>query len=419
MRLKFKKVTVVGSKVSAEGAVRLLKRIGAKIKLTTLSDLEKSPPEFLKLVDEYECKTHSEEFIKGQDLIVTSPGVPKSSPVFKWAKKYNVRVISEIELAYNFCDSFIIGVTGTNGKTTTTYLLEKVLRKFGFKAVSCGNIGRSFSSVVIDEKPQIICLELSSFQLENIINFRPNIGVILNITPDHLDRYKSFKEYVKAKFNIFKNQKKTDFSLLNFDYEFLIKKSKSLKSRVIFFKASDKINEDFVAILSICFILGIDEKKALDYLKTLKLPPHRTEFVKRIQGIDFYNDSKATNIHSTLFSLKNLRRKVILLAGGEDKNQDFNILKDNEIFKEYVKKIVVFGKAKSKLKDCLKGFKDIFCAQDLKEAVLVAFEIAKKNKINCVLLSPMCASFDSFKNFEERGDFFKKIVKDLECKKKF
>ncbi len=414
MKLKFKNVTVVGSKISAKGAVKLLKKIEAKIKLTTLSTLNKEDFDILNLVEEYESGIHTKRFIKDQDLIVVSPGVSKNSPVFRWAQEENIPVISEIELAYNFCDSFIIGITGTNGKTTTTYFLEKVLKKFKISALSCGNIGLAFSSVVSSgKKVQVICLELSSFQLENIINFRPRIGVILNITPDHLNRYKDFESYVGAKFNLFKNQKESDFSLLNFNCSLSRRKARSLNSRVIFFKDSPKINENISAILAILNILGIDEKKALSYLREFSPPPHRLEFVANIKGVDFYNDSKATNINSTLFSLKNLKRRTILIAGGRDKGQDFTVLKENEVFKKYVEKVVLTGECAFKVKEALQGIKDLYLTQNLEEAVKLAFRLAENSKIDCILLSPMCASFDSFKNFEERGVFFKKTIKAL------
>lgn len=403
-----KRVTVVGFGESAKGAIKLLKNIGVKVKVSSLSSPLKGEESILEGVEDAEFGKHTPQFVKGQDLIVTSPGVKPSSSVLRWAYKFGVEVIDEIELAYRFCKSKIIAITGTNGKSTTTYLLYNVLKDNGFAVYMAGNIGVSLSSIVLGlNSSDWICVEVSSFQLKRIKKFRPFIGIMLKLTEDHLDWHSTLKDYISSKWNIFKNQKQTDFSLINIDNISFLKKNTIPKAKIIFFKEDPIYNENINAVVCCSHILGIEENKVLDSVERIKSLPHRIEFVGVFGNKEVYNDSKATNISSTIFALKSLRKDVILICGGRGKNQNFSILRCNPYFLKFVKKVIVMGESSSDIRNSVQDIKKTIVVSNLEEAVYEALNLKSPET---VLFSPMCASFDMFSNYQERGEKFKYVL---------
>jgi len=374
---------------------------------------------------------------------VLSPGVPSDIPILKQAKKMNIPVIGEIELAYSFLKKPIIAVTGTNGKTTTTALIGKMLKDNGYKAAVAGNIGYPLISVN-DSKLDYIVAEISSYQLETIKEFKPWISVILNITEDHLTRHKTMKEYVKAKAVIFKNQGKKDHLIFNADDKRVVKISRHakcnkiafsrvtypkggafIKDKIIYFKnkkicAVDDIRikgehniENSLAAVSAAMLCNVPPASIRKTLIKFKGVEHRIEYVKKTGGVSFYNDSKGTNPDSTIVAIRTIypAHDIVLILGGRDKMTDLTQM-CKEV-KEHVKEVVLLGEAKSRFMKNLKkyGYKRIHEAGNFADAVRRSYKLAVPG--DAVLLSPACASFDMFKNFEERGKVFKKIVANI------
>ncbi|MFN4227233.1 MAG: UDP-N-acetylmuramoyl-L-alanine--D-glutamate ligase [Candidatus Ratteibacteria bacterium] len=395
-----------------------------------------------------EIGRHSPEFFKDVEFIVISPGVDERLDFIVCLKKKNIPIISEIELAYNFSKSKkIIAITGTNGKTTTTTLLGNIFKKANYPSVVCGNIGNTFIGEIknISEETWII-LEVSSFQLEKIVNFRPYISCLLNIDYDHFDRYADMKEYIQAKKRIFENQTIDDYSVLNFDDYYTKKIIKEIKSKKNFFSFSrifkgvyyenesiylkmDSKNlkilktenlkiqgkgniANIMACCLISFISGIDFETMKIAIENFNGLPHRMEKVAVIDNITFINDSKSTNPHSVKNSILSLNGKnnIILILGGKDKGFPYYQL--TKYLKSKVKFIILLGEAKERIKKELKSSNiPMEYVQNLKEAVILSKKIGKKG--DYVLFSPGCSSFDMFKNYQERGDVFKKEVLSL------
>jgi len=442
--------TVVGLGVSGFGAALLLSKKGWKVRVT---EENKSPEvkERARILAQKdpriacEIGRHTRSYTEGSSLVVTSPGATDSSKPLAWARELNIPIIDEIELGYRFCPARIIAVTGTNGKSTTVTLIGEILRNGGYKTVVCGNIGQSFCEKVANISAEdLIVLEVSSFQLERTDTFRPYVSLFLNITQNHLDRHKKFNKYLKAKLKIFKNQKKSDWAILNYEDKNLKGLHKYIKPRILYFSSSSTLNgahlkegaiwvdgnteskkllslkelplkeehnlENYMAALLVARIFEVDPKIMKDTIKNFKGLVHRCEYVTQLGGVRFINDSKATTVDAAMHAIRSLERDVILIAGGKDKDSDFTVLRN--LVEERVKAIVLIGEAKKKIRTQLLGTAPIYEAKDLDGAVLQSFNLAKKN--NTVLLSPMCASFDMFKNFEERGDFFKKAVNALQ-----
>ena len=391
----------------------------------------------------FELGGHTEKALNGTDLIVLSPGVPSDIPILKQAKKMNIPVIGEIELAYSFLKKPIIAVTGTNGKTTTTALIGKMLKDNGYKAAVAGNIGYPLISVN-DSKLDYIVAEISSYQLETIKEFKPWISVILNITEDHLTRHKTMKEYVKAKAVIFKNQGKKDHLIFNADDKRVVKISRHakcnkiafsrvtypkggafIKDKIIYFKnkkicAVDDIRikgehniENSLAAVSAAMLCNVPPASIRKTLIKFKGVEHRIEYVKKTGGVSFYNDSKGTNPDSTIVAIRTLypSHNIVLILGGRDKMTDLTQM-CNEV-KEHVKDVVLVGESKARFRKNLKkcGYKRIHEATDFADAVKRSYKLSGPG--DAVLLSPACASFDMFSNFEERGKVFKKIVANI------
>ncbi len=415
---KDKKVTVVGLSRSGMAASILLKSIGSRVKVTDSGNTAELKNNATLLKDkgvkDIELGAHSEDFIRGSDLVVVSPGVNNKSPAIIWAENFKIPIISEIELGFMLCPAKIIATTGTNGKTTVTTLIGKIIEASGRRAFVCGNIGRPFCAELKNiTEEDLISLEVSSFQLERIKTFKPYISVILNFTPDHLDRYQSVSDYLEAKKRIFMNQTKDDYVILNGHDNTLRKLEKEILANVRYFKDSPEFNPNQSAVIEVARVLGINRdvyKRVFDGFKGIE---HRLEIVRDIDGIEFINDSKATNVDSAFWALRNINKPIILIAGGRDKGIDYSLIAD--AVKNKVRLIILIGEAREKIRLALGGLVPCVDADSLETAVRQAYSKAASG--DCVLLSPMCASFDMFKNYEERGDVFKKIVKGLSPKK--
>ena len=428
MDLKNKEVVVVGLGASGVAALRLLKRQGAKARATEVSakDSVACLAEGLRREGFFiETGRHTEAFLKGASLIVTSPGVADSSFVIRWAGKNNVKVIDEIELAYNFCKPPIVAITGTNGKTTTTSLIGHILLKGGINNIVCGNIGKAFSGEISKLKKSSVCvLEASSFQLSRIDRFRPKVAVFLNATQNHLDRHADFKEYFNAKMRIFQNQTKSDYAVLNSEDKNIVKATKNIRAKKIFFSPDNEnalFNpgdlqikgrhnvENALAAAWAAYALGVKPRAIVDAVKTFRGLEHRCEYVRKVEGVNFINDSKSTTVDSAIKALACCSGAVILIAGGRDKNSDFSVLRKH--LKNKVKAVVLIGEAREKIRGSVGDIVKTKKADSLEEAVINARNMAKSGE--SVLLSPMCASFDMFDDYKHRGRVFKKIVKGL------
>ncbi|OGC84807.1 MAG: UDP-N-acetylmuramoylalanine--D-glutamate ligase [candidate division Zixibacteria bacterium RBG_19FT_COMBO_42_43] len=427
---------------------KTLKELGAKVFVSDLKDekiLKSETNELKKLKIDFETGEHSPKLLQEKDYLVLSPGVPGDIPIVKEAEFLGLPVFSEIEVAYWLCPAEIVAITGSNGKTTTTTLMREILKKAGRKTWVAGNIGVAFSGVLSQITSEgIVVLEVSSFQLEKIQEFKPRISAILNLSPDHLDRYPNVDSYIQAKFRIFENQDKSDFAVLNYDDLLLRKKAAEIKAPVLFFSTSTGLEEgayikdkNLIVKLGgkekriidinqigikgphnlsnaactslIATILGVKPETIAEVLKEFKGVEHRLEPVAEINGIKFINDSKATNVDSVWYALQSVANPIILIAGGKDKGGDFSKLAS--LVKDKVKLLILIGQAKEKIKSVLGSLTETVEAQDLAEAVQTAYKKAQAG--DAVLLSPACASFDMFLNFEERGKVFKQEVAKL------
>ncbi len=448
--IKGKKVSVIGAARSGLAVAKLLKRLNADVFISDVKKIEEikyvkfTTNELDLLGIKYEFGGHSDR-VFDCDFIVISPGVPSSADIVVKAKNMGIKVLSEIEVASWFCKAPIVAVTGTNGKTTTTSLIGFILKNAGFKTIVAGNIGAPFSDFVLDvDEESVVVLEVSSFQLDHIETFKPKVAVLLNITPDHLDRYASFGDYILSKFRIFKNQKENDFAVYNYDDEIvqpyveslnLIKMPFSVVERLpvgafiddgyIVLKFENK--EERIAKMGEIKIRGIHNvynslaaalaARAMEVkdeiiresLKAFEGVAHRLEFVREINGVKFINDSKATNVNSLWYALESFDEPIILIAGGRDKGNDYSKVYD--LVKKKVKLIVAIGESKEKIYNEFKTLTNVVKVNSMEEAVKISFENAIPGDV--VLLSPACASFDMFDDYEHRGEVFKKLVNDL------
>lgn len=413
---KGKKIVVVGLGRSGIAAARLLKAKGAHVGVTEEAQGSGRDAAALALrakgVD-VELGGHSRRFMEGSDMLVVSPGVhPQASPCL-WAQESGIEMISEIELAFLCCPAIIIAVTGTNGKTTTTTLISEVLKAAGKKAYCLGNIGTPFSQDVLSMKSdEYVSLEVSSFQLEKIKAFHPKVAVILNVTPDHMDRYASMDEYYQAKKRICENQDTRDCLIINGKDAYLEKMAEGVKPRVVFFDRlgfKTEFNQNQLAVLAVAKVLGIKEEVVLSVFNIFKGVEHRMEYAGELDGVEFINDSKATNIDSTVWALNNIKKPAVLIAGGREKGSNFSSLKG--LIRQKVKFVVLIGEAAEKIYEAWKEVLPCHKTGSLKEAVALAYQNAQTG--DCVLLSPMCKSFDMFTDYEHRGRVFKEAVDHL------
>lgn len=410
---KGKNITIVGLARSGVACANLLHSLGACVRVTDINDNNQTRlfSDMLSSGDiQVELGLHSEDFIRQAELVIVSPGVPANAQPIIWAKEFAKPVISEIELASSLCPAEIIAVTGSNGKTTVTTLIGKILADSGKKVFVCGNIGNPFCAEVANlKKGDFVVLEVSSFQLETIKKFKPKVAVILNLTPNHLDRYNNIQEYLDAKKRIFMNQDKNDFLVLNADDPVLKAVASESKSKVVFFSREGMLNPNQNAVMAIGKILKIKLEIMLNVFQNFKGIEHRMEEVAEINGVKFINDSKATTADSAIWAISIISSPIILIAGGRHKGINYRVILD--IAKNKVKQAFLIGEAKDIIAADLNGGFPIEKLGSLKEAIVKAYEQAKPG--DYVLFSPMCSSFDMFKDYEQRGQAFKKIVLDL------
>ena len=442
-------IAILGSGESGKGAAILARKAGYQV---FVSDLKKIPKQtkslFKKLSIDYEENHHSIDKIIKAEKIIKSPGIDQKSDLIVEIKKSRNDIISEIEFGFSQTDSKIIGVTGSNGKTTTATMIYHILKKSGFNVALAGNIGRSFSGSIADQNHQIYVLEISSFQLDNILNFSPDISVITSITPDHLDRYNyDFDEYIKSKLNITLNQSINQFLIFNSDDKVLRKAVKryaqnatqfpygfnppkrnlvtTVKKKSIIVKEKKNINMydtlnfslkgrhnllNAMAAVSVARLLKVSNKCIRDSLISFSNVEHRLEEVLKIQNITYINDSKATNVNATYYALESMEGQTVWIVGGIDKGN--NYIELLPLVREKVKSIICIGLDNEKIIESFSPVVDVLVeTQSMSEAVKIAHKLA--NKKDYVLLSPACASFDLFKNFEDRGNQFKQAVRNL------
>jgi UDP-N-acetylmuramoylalanine--D-glutamate ligase len=443
-----KKLIILGGGESGVGAAILAKQKGYEVLVSDSGSLKEVYRNELDAADiEWEEGKHSEEKILAADEIMKSPGIPEKNEMVKKIRRKGIPVISEIELAYRFKgDSKIVAITGSNGKTTTTSLIWHILKTGGLDAALVGNIGESFAKqVAVDPKP-VYVVEVSSFQLDDIVDFRADIAVLTNITEDHLDRYDyRFEKYIESKFRIIKNQKAGDYFIYNLDDEVTMKYidqfnihsnpltiSMANEKSAAFIRDGNmyvRAGEDFMTMSVFDFTLKgkhnqyntmagcltgttmeIRKEKIREAVQTFQNLEHRMEYVATIRGVEFINDSKATNLNSTWFALENMDKPTVLILGGVDKGNDYSLLMD--MVKEKVKAIICLGKDNKKIHEAFEEVVPVMIdTTSAQEAVVAAFSYSEKGDV--VLLSPGCASFDLFKNYEDRGTQFKSAVIDL------
>jgi UDP-N-acetylmuramoylalanine--D-glutamate ligase len=439
-----KKVGIIGAARSGVAIAKLMKKAGA-IPFVSDKALSDNLKNFLIELDnekiQYECGKHTEKLLDS-DLVVISPGVPSNAPIITQLLKLGKKVVSEIEAAYYFNKAKLIGVTGSNGKTTTTSLLYEMFRLNGKKSFLAGNVGDAFSNYVLDTDEEYYgVLELSSFQLDHIETFKPFVSLILNITPDHLDRYDSFEDYINSKARIFMNQTENDFLIYNYDDKItskIVERAHSRKLKIsiqskvvegafiennsikinfdgneiklidvdeIFIRGKHNLYNSLAASMA-GYISGLTKEEIIKALKNFKGVEHRLEFVRELKGVKFYNDSKATNVDSVWYALDSFTSPIILIAGGKDKGNDYTSI--IPLVKEKVKNAILIGECADKFGKALDGITNVSFAQTMEEAVKMAYNISKEGDV--VLLSPACASFDMFNNYEHRGLVFKNSV---------
>ena len=446
---KNKRMVILGGGESGVGAAILAHQKGYDVFLSDGALLKEAyKNELIKNNIDFEEGGHNEEKILNAHEIVKSPGIPEKNEMLKKIRAKGIQVISEIELAYRYVgEGKIVAITGSNGKTTTTSLLYHMCKVAELDCALVGNIGYSFARQIAEDPKPLYVTEISSFQLDDIKTFRPDIAILLNITEDHLDRYDyKFDNYINSKFRIIENQTAKDYFIYNLDDEVITKKLETLTlhSNPLPFSMKQevkkgahirgdqmmlRIQEERVTMSIYDFALkgihnqhntmaaglagvsvGIRKEKIRDVVNTFESLEHRLDYVATVRGVDFINDSKATNVNSTWYALESLNPPIILILGGVDKGNDYSLIED--LVREKVKAIVCMGLDNKKI---LAFFKNIVTniveTKSAEEAVQAAFALSSKG--NTVLLSPACSSFDLFKNFEERGRKFKEAVKAL------
>jgi UDP-N-acetylmuramoylalanine--D-glutamate ligase len=438
-----KRVTVVGMARSGIAAAKALHALGARVTITD----RKPPAQLAEQISRMgtsgivvEAGGHPERLFLETDLVVLSPGVPKITQIVA-AQQRGVKIISELELGWLLSDSPFVGITGTNGKSTVTTLVGLMLRRAGKRTLVAGNIGNALT-----EAPELlrnqdwIVAEISSFQLEDIDTFRPRIAAVLNVTQDHLDRYANLAEYGRAKERIFRNQQQDDVLVLNFDDPVVRDMAGRARCRVVPFSLSERSGfgayveegmlmagggaicsvdeihikglhnrENALAAAAAALAAGADRASIAAVLREFPGLEHRLEFVLEKDGVAYINDSKGTNVGAVVKSVEGFERPVILIAGGLDKGSDFSPLFD--LFRRKVKLLILIGKAAPSMERALGEATETVCAATLDEAVRIAHD--RSSRGDAVLLSPACASFDMFRDFEDRGRQFKEAVRRL------
>lgn len=444
-----KHIVILGGGESGVGAALLAKQQGYTVFLSDGGILkDKYKQELISAKIDFEEGGHTNDKVLQADEVVKSPGIPEKNDLLKLIRAKGISVISEIELAYRFKgESKIIAITGSNGKSTTTSLIYHICETAGLDCALVGNIGYSFAKQVAEDPKEWYIAEISSFQLDDIKLFRADVAILLNITEDHLDRYEyKFENYINSKFRIIENQSANDFFIYCDDDEIITQKIPlltihtnplpfSMKHEVKkggYIKGDQmmlRIQEERVSMSIYDFALkgkhnqyntmaagiaaatiGIRKEKIREAVNNFHNLEHRMEFVAMVRGIEFINDSKATNVNSTWYALESMNKPTVLILGGTDKGNDYSLITD--LVKEKVKAIICMGVDNKKIIETFKRLVPVIIETDsAKKAVNAAFRSATKDDI--VLLSPACASFDLFKNYEDRGKQFKEAVKEL------
>ena len=447
MELNGKRALVVGLGKSGVASALFMKAHGARVTVSDTKSGDELRNEIPVLLDHgitVETGGHGERTFRGQDLIVVSPGVPVDAPPLVQARSLGETVIGEVELAAQFLPGPVVAITGSNGKTTTTTLTGEIVAASGLPVLVGGNIGTPAISLAERAKPEtIIVLEISSFQLETIQTFRPRVAVVLNVTPDHLDRHRTFEIYTDAKSRIFENQQGSDFAALNADDPTCVAMAARTRGQVFWFSRHKEVEqgawvregdivfrdgkgqreilqvsdiplkgahnlENVLAAVCAAVLMGCAPEKIRQAVHDFKAVEHRLEFVATINSVDYYNDSKATNVDATIKALESFPANIHLVLGGKDKGSDYTVL--NDLIRQRVKRIYTIGAAAAKIESQVKGA-EVVHAETLDNAIRRAYAAAKPGDV--VLLAPACASFDQFKSYEHRGKLFKEIVQGL------
>jgi len=446
MDVKGKRVLVVGLGKSGVASALFLEKHGARVTASDARTEEQLPRDIPQLLDHgisVETGQHGERTFRDQDLIVISPGVPFDVPQLVHARALGIPVIGEVELAARYLKGRIVAITGSNGKTTTTALAGEIISAGG-KALVGGNIGTPAISLIESSKDDTwLVLEISSFQLETIESFHPKIAVVLNVTPDHLDRHYTFENYAAAKARIFENQTTDDFAMLNADNVPCVAMAAKARAPVYWFsrlkpvergtftredriiwrdgedereimpvseislKGSHNV-ENVLAGVCVGMLAGIDPAKIRQAAAKFKAVEHRLEYVATVRGVEYYNDSKATNVDATIKALESFPARIHLILGGKDKGSDYSVL--NSLLKERVKRVYTVGAAAAKIESQVRGV-EVVSVGTIDAAVKRASESATPGDL--VLLAPACASFDQFESYEHRGRAFKEQVRQL------
>lgn len=441
-------LAVLGAGESGVGTAILGIQEGYKVFVSDFGGIQEKYKDVLEHFGiNWEEHKHSEDILIQADLVMKSPGIPDTAPIVQKLSKKGIPVISEIEFAARYTDATIIGITGSNGKTTTTMLTYHLLKAGGLNVGMAGNIGDSFAKMVAEEDYDHYVLEISSFQLDGIEKFRPHVAVITNITPDHLDRYEyRMEKYVESKFRITKNQLATDFFIYDADDEEILNALPNIpvKAKMLPFSLTQNITEgadienenikintphnslemstdivrlqgkhnlkNTMAAAMVANLMGIRDDVIRKSITNFQGAPHRLESVLKIHHVNYINDSKATNVNATYYALESMTNPTVWIVGGQDKGNDYTALMP--LVREKVKAIVCLGLDNTKLKEAFGNVVEPFVETfAMSEAVKVAYKIAERG--DTVLLSPACASFDIFKNYEDRGEQFKEAIKQL------
>lgn len=446
MYLENKRVLVLGLGITGLSTVKALNHLGARI-IVSDSKSKSDLKEFFNGIGDIVVEKYlgnDDLPLETIDLIIKSPGISPGVKILGEAREKNIEVITDIELAYRISKTNnIVAITGTNGKTTATTLVGEIFKEAKYNTYLAGNIGIGILENMIHSKEDdVFIIEASSFQLENTVFFKPKVSLILNITPDHLDWHKSFRNYIQSKRKVLRNQYEDDFTILNYDNELVRQMGDEIYSKIIWFsekheldngvfiqgdnivikegkelikvlphKSLNLVLENVLGSIGIAWAMGIDVEIIRKVLSEFKGLEHRIEYVKSIDGISFYNDSKGTNPDSTIKAIEVVNGPIILIAGGYDKGSEYDELIQG--FNGKVKDLILFGETKEKIKESGEkyNFENIHLVENMKEAVELAYNLGKEE--DNVLLSPACASWGMYSNFEERGIDFKNIVSRL------
>ncbi len=441
-------LVILGGGESGVGTAVLGKQKGYEVFVSDKGKIKKKYKDVLEHFEiDWEEAHHSEDRILRADLVMKSPGIPDAAPLVVALRKKGVPVISEIEFAARYTDAKIIGITGSNGKTTTTMLTDHLLRSGGYHVGMAGNIGDSFAKMVAENDFEYYVLEISSFQLDGIVDFRPHIAMITNITPDHLDRYEHrFENYIASKFRITENQTSEDYLIYDADDEVIVSwlAKHPVKSKLLPFSIEKTIEEgarlrnnkievttanntltimtdalalegkhnlkNTMAATTAAKLVGIRKQTIRESVMKFQGAAHRLEKVLKIHHVQYINDSKATNVNATYYALDSMSSPTVWIVGGVDKGNDYRQLMP--LVREKVKAIICLGMDNTKIKETFGNVVDLMVETfAMEEAVKVAYKIAERG--DAVLLSPACASFDLFENYEDRGNQFKQAIKNL------